>query len=56
MRNVHCIYRSKKHTEDEATPMSGTEPTSGGHVFQAINASRDEEFINDFPASLDPKW
>ena len=42
--------------EDEVTPLSGTEPTSGRHVFSTINASRDEEFINDIPASLDPKW
>ena len=55
MRNEHCIYRRKKRTEDEATPLSGMEPTSRRHVFGAINASRDEEFINNIPASLDPK-
>ena len=46
MRNEHCIYRREKRTEDEAMPSSGTGPTSGRHVFGAINASQDEEFIN----------
>ena len=55
MRNGHCIYRRKKRTEDEAMPSSGMEPTSRRHVFDAINASRDEGFINGIPASLDPK-
>ena len=55
MRNEHCIYRRKKRTEDEATPSSGMEPTSRRHVSSAINASQDEEFINDIPASLDLK-
>ena len=41
--------------EDEATPSSRTELTSGRHVFSTINASRDERFINGIPASLDPK-
>ena len=56
MRNEHCIYRRKKRTEDEATPSSGTEPMGGRHVFGAINASQDEEYINDILAFLDPKW
>ena len=42
--------------EDEATPSSGTGPINGQHVFGALNASRDEEFSNDFPASLGSKW
>ena len=46
----------EKRTEDEATPSSGTRPTNGRHMFGVLNASRDEEFINDFPASLGPKW
>ena len=32
--------------EDEATRSLGTGPTNGRHMFEAINASRDEEFIN----------
>ena len=42
--------------EDEAMPSSGMGPTNGRHVFGALNASWDEEFINDFPASLGTKW
>ena len=56
MRNEHCIYKRTKRTEDEVTPSSGMEPTRGRHVFGAINASREEKFINDIPTSLDPKW
>ena len=56
MRKEDYIYRKEKRTKDEATPSSGTEPTNGGHVFGALNASRDEEFINDFPTSLGLKW
>ena len=55
MRKEHCIYRRKKRTEDEATPSSGTEPTSRQHMFSTINASQDEEFINNILVSLDPK-
>ena len=55
MRREHYIYRRKKRTEDKATPSSGMEPTSRQHVFNTINASRDEEFINNIPTSLDPK-
>ena len=42
--------------EDEAMPSSGTGPTNRQHMFGVLNASQDEEFINDFPASLSPKW
>ena len=56
MKREHCIYRKKKHMEDEATPSSGTGPISGRHVFGVLNASQDEEFINDFPSSLGSKW
>ena len=41
--------------EDEAMPSSGMGPINERHVFRALNASQDEEFINDFPASLGPK-
>ena len=41
--------------EDEATPSSETGSMEGRHVFWALNASRDEELTDDFPASLDPK-
>ena len=49
------IYRKEKRVEDEAMPLSETGPTEGRHVFWALNASRDEELTDDFPASLDPK-
>ena len=49
------IYRKEKCAEDEATLLSETGPTDGRYVFWALNASRDEELTNDFPASLDPK-
>ena len=55
MRKEHYIYRKEKCEEDEATPSSETGPMNGQHVFQALNASQDEELIDDFPASLDPK-
>ena len=55
MRNEHCIYRRKKCTKDEATPLLGTGPTNGRHVFGAINASWDEEFINWFSLFSRPK-
>ena len=46
----------EKRKEDEATPSSGMGPTNGRQMVGVLNASRDEEFINDFPASLGPKW
>ena len=55
MRKAHYIYMKEKRVEDEATPSSETGPIEGGHVFWALNTSRDKELADNFLASLDPK-